>query len=106
MHAGELERKTETNLGTGAFWRECQRTVKNSTALGDKQQPRMLWEWRKREGRKEETQQHGGWGGLGCHVCLQSSFKTYDEHMHTKVTDRMQTHRGEKHTKTEVLAGS
>lgn len=28
-------------------------TVKNSTALGDKQQPRVLWEWRRREGRRE-----------------------------------------------------
>lgn len=72
VHAGELERKTETDLGTGAFWRECQRTVKNSTALGDKQQPRMLWEWRKREGRKEETQQHGGEKGGAGLSCLPS----------------------------------
>lgn len=40
-------------------------------------------------------------GGLGCHVCLQSSFKTYDEHMHTKVTDRMQTHREAKNTQKQ-----
>jgi len=58
-------------------------TVKNSTALGDKQHPRMLWEWQRREGRKEgrnaaawrqerEDGERGG-GELGCHLCLPSS---------------------------------
>lgn len=42
------ERKTEDDWGAGAFWQERQRTVKTSTAVGDKQQPRVLWEQRKR----------------------------------------------------------
>lgn len=43
------ERKTGDDEGAGAFWRERQRAVKTSTAAGDKQQPRVLWEARERK---------------------------------------------------------
>lgn len=65
--SGEIKRKTETDLGAGVFWRERQHTAKNSTALGDKQHPRMLWEWRRRRGKGREGGKHssveagGGW---------------------------------------------
>lgn len=86
------QRKRESDLGAGAVWRGRQRTVKNSTVLGDKQHLSMLWEWRGRGRGKEEAQQHGGGIG-GCRavifqaaVLLRLSQESHDAH--PEMTDR------------------
>lgn len=75
--SGEIKRKTETDLGAGVFWRERQHTAKNSTALGDKQHPRMLWEWRRRRGKEENT---AAWRQEGAGMSSLQSQDSHDTH--------------------------
>lgn len=72
MGGRERERKRVGGGEPAPFGSNPNITVKNSTALGDKQHPRMLWEWQRREGRKEGRKKRssmeageGGWGEGG-----------------------------------------
>lgn len=86
------ERKTETGLGTGAFWRErCEKlrlrrvisSIPECSGSGERRGGKV--------GRGGSTAAQRQGGGLGCHLCL-SKLETLVSQTHTRTREMTDKH--------------